>query len=147
MKTDPNTRFDKLAVATFQGSNKLIFSGPLEIVIRAKRVLSQLDLDNNLNDSVKIINFLDNPYPIIKKSDIFILSSNFEGLPNVLLEAQTLKIPIISSNCPTGPKEILLNGKAGILFKLNSQKLCFIIYKLIVIWKKYLIKLLIYLIV
>ena len=55
MKTDPNTRFDKLAVATFQGSNKLIFSGPLEIVIRAKRLLSQLDLDNNLNENTKVI--------------------------------------------------------------------------------------------
>ena len=55
LKTDPNTRFDKLAVATFQGSNKLIFSGPLEIVILAKRVLSQLDLDNNLNENTKVI--------------------------------------------------------------------------------------------
>ena len=55
LKTDPNTRFDKLAVATFQGSNKLIFSGPLEIVIRAKRVLSQLDLDKNLNENTKVI--------------------------------------------------------------------------------------------
>ena len=55
LKTDTNTRFDKLAVATFQGSNKLIFSGPLEIVIRAKRVLSQLDLDNNLTENTKVI--------------------------------------------------------------------------------------------
>ena len=55
LKADPNTRFDKLAVATFQGSNKLIFSGPLEIVIRAKRVLSQLDLDNNLTENTKVI--------------------------------------------------------------------------------------------
>ena len=55
LKTDPNTRFDKLAVATFQGSNKLIFSGPLEIVTRAKRVISQLDLDNNLNENTKVI--------------------------------------------------------------------------------------------
>ena len=55
LKTDPNTRFDKLAVATFQGSNKLIFSGPLEIVTRAKRVISQLDLDNSLNENTKVI--------------------------------------------------------------------------------------------
>ena len=55
LKEDPNTRFDKLAVATFQGSNKLIFSGPLEIVIRAKRVLSQLDLDNDQNENTKVI--------------------------------------------------------------------------------------------
>ena len=55
LKSDPNTRFDKLAVATFQGSNKLIFSGPLEIVTRAKRLISQLDLDNSLNENTKVI--------------------------------------------------------------------------------------------
>ena len=49
------------------------------------------------------------------------LSSKFEGLPNVLLESQVLKKYIISSNCPTGPKEILLNGRAGDLFKINDH--------------------------
>ena len=58
----------------------------------------------------------------MKISDVFILSSNFEGLPNVLIESQTLKLPIISSNCPTGPKEILLKGKLGLLFKPDSKK-------------------------
>ena len=43
-------------------------------------------------------------------------------MPNVLLEAQTLKKFIISSDCPTGPKEILLNGKAGYLFKPRNYK-------------------------
>ena len=77
--------------------------------------------ENKLTNSVKIIDFLENPFPLLKKSDVFILSSNFEGLPNVLMEAQSLKLAIISSKCPTGPREILLNGKAGILFKLNDQ--------------------------
>jgi len=112
-----------LILKAFKNLNKKF---KMKLVIAGRGInfslLKNYIIDNNLNDSVKIINFLDNPYPIIKKSDIFILSSNFEGLPNVLLEAQTLKIPIISSNCPTGPKEILLNGKAGILFKLNNQK-------------------------
>ena len=50
------------------------------------------------------------------------LSSLFEGLPNVLLEAQVLKKFIISSNCPTGPREILLNGRAGFLFDVGDYK-------------------------
>ncbi|MDA9629884.1 glycosyltransferase, partial [Candidatus Pelagibacter sp.] len=49
-------------------------------------------------------------------------TSKFEGLPNVLLEAQLFKKFIISSNCPTGPKEILLNGKAGNLFNVGNFK-------------------------
>jgi glycosyltransferase involved in cell wall biosynthesis len=76
----------------------------------------------NLHKTIKMVNFLENPYPYINKSDLLILSSNFEGLPNILLEAQCLKKFIISTKCPTGPKEILLNGKAGLFFKMNDHK-------------------------
>ena len=75
-----------------------------------------------LNKTIKILNFKKNPYPYIKKSNIFVLSSNFEGLPNVLLEAITLKKFVISSNCPTGPSEILDKGKGGLLFKIGDYK-------------------------
>jgi glycosyltransferase involved in cell wall biosynthesis len=51
-----------------------------------------------------------------------VLSSRYEGLPNTLIEAQLSKVPIISSDCPSGPKEILLNGKLGILFKTGDYK-------------------------
>ena len=43
-------------------------------------------------------------------------------MPNVLLEAQCLKKIILSTKCPTGPKEILMNGKAGTFFKMNNYK-------------------------
>ena len=76
---------------------------------------------NKLGKNVKIQNVVDNPYPAIKESDLFILSSKYEGLPNVLLEAITLGKFIISSKCPTGPKEILLNGKGGLLFKVGDH--------------------------
>ncbi|MBD1140426.1 glycosyltransferase [Pelagibacterales bacterium SAG-MED38] len=77
---------------------------------------------NNLSDQVRIINFQNNPFNLIKSSEVFVLTSLYEGLPNVLLEAQVLKKFIISSNCPTGPREILLNGKAGSLFKVGDYK-------------------------
>ena len=72
--------------------------------------------NNNINKNVQLIGYKNNPFPYIIKSDILILSSKFEGLPNILLEAQYLKKYIISSNCSSGPKEILMNGKAGDLF-------------------------------
>ena len=78
--------------------------------------------NNNLGNCVKIKKFLNNPYPYILKSDLFVLSSKYEGLPNVLLEAAALKKFIISTNCPTGPKEILLNGKGGHLFNVGDYK-------------------------
>ena len=78
--------------------------------------------ENKLSNLVKIINFQKNPFNLIKSSDVFILTSLYEGLPNVLLETQVLRKFIISSNCPTGPREILLNGKAGFLFDVQDYK-------------------------
>ena len=74
---------------------------------------------NKLKKFVKII-FVKNPYKYINMSDVFILSSKYEGLPNVLLEAAYLKKYIISSNCKTGPKEIIKNYKYGELYKLGN---------------------------
>ena len=79
----------------------------------------------NLSKSLKIqknIIFKDFSKPDIyyKKEGIFILNSFFEGLPNVLIEAIQYKIPIISTNCYSGPSEILKNGKYGYLVKVND---------------------------
>ena len=97
-----------------------------EAVIIGKGILkSKLEnyiIKNKLNNCVKILNFVENPYCLINQADLFILSSKYEGLPNVLLEALVLKRFIISSNCPTGPKEILNNGKGGLLFKNGDYK-------------------------
>jgi glycosyltransferase involved in cell wall biosynthesis len=87
---------------------------------KLKNYLQDFVLNNNLSDHVKLLGYNKNPYNFIKTADIFILSSKFEGLPNVLLEAQFLKKYIISTDCPTGPKEILLNGKAGDLFPVGD---------------------------
>ena len=58
-----------------------------------------------IKKNVQIIPYQNNPFNLINSSDIFILTSIFEGLPNVLLEAQVLKKFIISSNCPTGQEK------------------------------------------
>ena len=77
--------------------------------------------ENNFKKKLFIYSFKKNPYPFFLKADIFILTSNYEGLPNVLIEALALKKYIISTNCPTGPKEILLNGKSGFLVNRNDH--------------------------
>ena len=89
--------------------------------VERKNLLNYIN-GNNLHEDIKIISFHKNPFPILKKADLFVLSSKYEGLPNVLLEAALLKKFIISSNCPTGPKEILLNGKGGFLFEVGNYK-------------------------
>ena len=80
-------------------------------------------IDNlKLKKNIKILPFQNNPYPFIKKSQLFILSSKYEGLPNSLLEAIVLNKPVISSNCPSGPNEILDKGKGGLLFTIGDYK-------------------------
>ena len=87
-----------------------------------KSLLENFIQDHKLDNKIKLIGYKKNPYPYLKKSDIVLLSSKYEGLPNVLLEAQFLKKYIISTDCPTGPREILLNGKAGDLVNIGDYK-------------------------
>ncbi|GEK13732.1 glycosyltransferase [Aliivibrio fischeri] len=67
---------------------------------------------HKLKDKIKILGFKENPYPYIKDSQGLILSSDFEGFGMVLLEALALNIPIISTNCKSGPIEIV--GEEGL---------------------------------
>jgi glycosyltransferase involved in cell wall biosynthesis len=87
-----------------------------------KKSYQNFILENKLNRNIKIFNFKKNPFNLIKQADLLVLSSKFEGLPNVLLEALVLNKFVISSDCPTGPREILLNGNGGLLFKSNDHK-------------------------
>ncbi len=77
---------------------------------------------NYLSKQIKIINWKRNPYPYMKQSDMLTLTSKYEGLPNTLLEAVVLKKFIISTKCPTGPKEILDYGKGGELIEIRNYK-------------------------
>ena len=75
-----------------------------------------------LNKNVKILNFQNNVYPYYKKADLFILSSLYEGLPNTLIEALSFGVPIISTDCKTGPREILNKKKFVKLFIIVYYK-------------------------
>jgi glycosyltransferase involved in cell wall biosynthesis len=87
-----------------------------------KEILRKYITENNLENKIKLFGYTNNPFPYIQISDIVVLTSKFEGLPNILLESQYLKKYIISTDCPTGPKEILLNGRAGDLIKIGDYK-------------------------
>jgi len=87
-----------------------------------KEKLENFIKNNNLTNRIKLIGYKKNPFKYINQAEIFILTSIFEGSPNVLIEAQYLKKYVISTNCPTGPREILSNGKYGSLVKIGDFK-------------------------
>lgn len=78
--------------------------------------------DLRLNDSVKLLGYKKNVYKYLNQAQCFILTSLWEDPGFVLLEASYLNKPIISSNCPNGPLEILDNNKRGFLFQSNNKK-------------------------
>ena len=72
------------------------------------------------HNRVVFVGGLDNPYPFMVGAVANILSSEYEGLPTVVLESVALGVPCISSNCKNGPREILLDGRAGLLFDIGN---------------------------
>ncbi len=85
-----------------------------------KRDLQQFIYKNKLNKFVKFIPFTKNPFKYVIKSNVKVLSSRYEGNPNILLEIACLKRLIISSDSKVGPSEILQSGKGGILFNVGD---------------------------
>lgn len=75
---------------------------------------------HNLHKECKLIGHQDNPLPWIKTSSILVLPSDYEGFGNVLVEAMTCGTQVIATNCPSGPAEILEQGRYGQLVPLNN---------------------------
>jgi len=73
-----------------------------------------------LNDSVQLPGFVSNPYMFVARSATFVLSSRWEGFGNVLVEALALGTPVVSTDCPSGPAEILEGGRWGILVPVGD---------------------------
>lgn len=74
----------------------------------------------NIEEKVIVLNFQKNPYPLIKNAEAFVLSSDYEGLPTVLIEALILQTPIVSTDCPSGPREILESSLSKYLSSCND---------------------------
>jgi glycosyltransferase involved in cell wall biosynthesis len=84
--------------------------------------LEQQSIELGVSDLVNFVGFHPNPSELLIKSDLFVLSSNSEGLPTVLIEALYCGLPIVSTDCPHGPREILMDGKYGTLVKVGDER-------------------------
>lgn len=84
----------------------------LEALIRA------LDLEGR----VHLTGYVGNPYPLLRRADLFVLSSRFEGFAIVLAEAMALGVPIVSTDCNAGPREVLADGRCGLLVPVDDPE-------------------------
>jgi glycosyltransferase involved in cell wall biosynthesis len=84
--------------------------------------LEKLIQELGLEDDVALPGFVANPYAYMSKASVFVLSSAWEGLSNVLVEAMAVGIQVVSTNCQSGPAEILDHGKYGELVPVSDSE-------------------------
>jgi glycosyltransferase involved in cell wall biosynthesis len=84
--------------------------------------LEELIQKNNLAKSIRLLGFHENPLKYFSKAQVFVLSSYVEGLPNVLVEAMACGCTPVSTDCPTGPREVLEDGKYGYIVPVRDPE-------------------------
>jgi glycosyltransferase involved in cell wall biosynthesis len=86
-----------------------------------RRRLGELARSLEIEDVVSFPGYVDNPYAYMRHSAVFVLSSRYEGLPTVLIEALACGCSIVSTDCPYGPREILVDGEYGRLTPVDDE--------------------------
>ncbi len=84
--------------------------------------LEALVQELGIADRVRLPGFVSNPYKYMKRASVFVLPSRWEGFGNVLVEALALGTPVVSTDCPSGPAEILEGGKWGRLVPMENPR-------------------------
>lgn len=113
---DHHTLLRAFALVRRQMEARLILVG--EGPLRAD--LSSLVQQLGIVESVEFAGWQDNPFALLESADLFVLSSRYEGFGNVLVEAMACGLPVVSTDCPSGPSEILQDGAAGLLVPVGD---------------------------
>ncbi len=104
------------AASALRGSHYLIIVGEGD----QRAMLERLAQTLGISDRVVLAGTLDNPYAVLASASLHVLSSRWEGYPNVLLEALVLGVPVVSTDCPFGPREMLDDGRYGRLVPMRA---------------------------
>jgi glycosyltransferase involved in cell wall biosynthesis len=87
-----------------------------------RHALESLTRQLGMERYVDMPGYVNNPYKYMARASVFVLSSRWEGPGHVLIEALSLGTPVVSTDCPSGPREILLDGKAGLLTPVGDSE-------------------------
>lgn len=115
---DHPTLLRAYAASALRTSHRLVIVGGGDWQERLKDLAQEL----GLSDRVLFTGAMDNPYRVLADADLHVLSSRWEGYPNVLLEALALGVPVVSTDCPHGPREMLDNGRYGRLVPTGNPE-------------------------
>ena len=85
-----------------------------------RSLLEKMIEDLKLSNTVHLLGHVENPYKYMAQADVFVLASLWEGLPNVVIEALACGCRVVSADCPSGPREILQQGRYGKLVPVND---------------------------
>ena len=84
--------------------------------------LEAIVAERGLTGSVDLPGWISNPYPYMAHAGVFVLSSRWEGLPSVLIEALFCEVPVVATDCLSGPREILEGGRYGALVPVGDEE-------------------------
>ncbi len=87
---------------------------------RDRRPLEALAERLGVSRDVSLPGFVEDPHPFVARASLFVLSSRWEGSPNALTEALALGVPVVAADCPSGPREILQDGRYGPLVPVGD---------------------------
>ena len=89
-----------------------------------ERANIEAEIDSRgLTEDVAIVGYQQNPYAYMARSSMFVFASHWEGFPNVLLEALACELPVVSTNCPAGPAEIIEHRVNGMLVPVAQPEM------------------------
>ena len=95
---------------------RLVAFGEGQLLAKLRTLTRELGIEGH----VDFAGFVRNPFAYMARADLFVLSSRFEGLPGVLIQAMATGCPVVSTDCPHGPAEILEHGKYGPLVPVGD---------------------------